>query len=91
MEARFPEFQNAVNSRPDLSTLAPGIESYIVVSPMMNVQHLGRFGFFPLMLGAVTTTLNYALKLFSSSTRSDIVKSYTDLGFESYDNIIILQ
>jgi hypothetical protein len=60
----------------------------------MSVQNLGNLGFFPgfgLMLGAVTKTFDMAIKQFNTTEKTEIVQAYTELGFESYDNLVAAQ
>jgi hypothetical protein len=49
------------------------------------------FSGFSEILDAVEKTYDLAKKIFGSSTKTEIVESYTKLGFESYDNIVTIQ
>lgn len=43
------------------------------------------------ILNAVEKTYDLAKKIFGSSTKTEIVESYTKLGFDHYDNVVTIQ
>jgi hypothetical protein len=65
--------------------------------PMSSLTHYGagedkpKFGGFLDVLGAVEKTYDLVKKIFGSSTKTEIVQSYTKLGFEHYDNVVTIQ
>jgi len=60
-----------------------------------SVKNVGNLGLMFTGIGealsAVSLAYDIALKLFSTSTKTEIVQSYTKLGFESYDNLVTIQ
>lgn len=49
-----------------------------------------RFAGYFDVLGAVEKTFDLALKMFSSSSKTEIVQSFTKAGFSSYDNTVLI-
>ena len=65
--------------------------------PMSSLTNYGvgedkpKFAGFFDVLNAVEKTYDLAKKIFGSSTKTEIVQSYTKLGFESYENVVTIQ
>jgi hypothetical protein len=65
--------------------------------PMSSLNHYGvgedkaQFAGYYDVLGAVEKTYDLAKKIFASSTKTEIIQSYTKLGFERYDNVVAIQ
>lgn len=64
--------------------------------PMSSLTHYGageekpKFSGYFDVLSAVEKTYDLAKKIFGSSTKTEIVQSYTKLGFEQYDNVVTI-
>jgi hypothetical protein len=98
LEAKYFEFQNNVINRPDLLSLNSDLERQATSLGSFNSLKNagGNLKFIPFtgygeILMAASLAYDVAKKLFSTSTKTEIVESYTSLGFESYDNIVTMQ
>jgi hypothetical protein len=97
LEARYVDFQNNVNNRPDMIALNSDLEKEALALGLQNgAKYGGRLGMIPFtgygeMITAVSLAYDVALKLFSTSIKTEIVEQYTNLSFESYDNLVTVQ
>lgn len=60
-------------------------------SPFMLSQEKPRFAGFNAIVDAVDKTFGVVLKMFSSSSKTEIIGQFTKVGFASYENDVTIQ
>ena len=97
LEAKYNEVSNRLTATNNRFSLTP-VQNDSAIAEVYGTTSVSKVGDIALalagyteILNAVEKTYDLAKKIFGSSTKTEIVESYTKLGFDHYDSVVTIQ